>query len=94
MAGKYPAVLPPPSHGFAAEAWHKLGMTGGGSELWDDKCWQFDGLYFVTTYKKFCSWTPESAAWVRTKLCPGIEKKSPGKKVIYISSAMATRDLE
>ena len=85
IAGKYPAVLPPPSHGFAAEAWRTLGMDGAGSERFDDKCWQVDGLYFVTTYKKFCSWTPEAADWVRAKFSPRIETAPVGKKVLYIS---------
>ena len=85
VAGKFPALLPPASHGFAAEAWRALGMDGGGAHIFDDKCWQVDGLYFVTTYKKFCSWTPEAADWMRAKFCPDVAGNPPGRKVVYIS---------
>ena len=85
VAGKFPSLLPPPSHGFAAEAWQTLGLDGAGAQTFDDKCWQVDGLYFVTTYKKFCSWTPEAADWVRAKFCPEVMNQPPGKKVVYIS---------
>jgi capsular polysaccharide biosynthesis protein len=85
LAGQAPALLPPSSHGFADEAWQKLGLSGKGSKRWDDGCWQMDGLYFASPYKKFNGWTPESAAWLREKLAPGVIRKPVGKKVFYIS---------
>ena len=85
LAHQAPALLPPPSHGFAGEAWQKLGLTGDGSKQWDDGCWQLDGLYFASPFKKFCSWSPESADWIRAKLAPRLTGKPVGKKVFYIS---------
>ena len=85
LAGEFPALLPPPSQGFAEELWQKIGLAGDEAKRWDDGCWQLDGLYFASSFKKFCSWTPESAAWVRTKLAPGLIHQPVGKKVFYIS---------
>jgi len=93
LAGQVPALLPPPSHGFAEEAWQKLGLTGNGSKRWDDGYWQLDGLYFASSFKKFCSWTPESAAWVRAKLAPEIINKPVGKKIVYISRRGGPRSI-
>ena len=88
-----PALLPPPSHGFAEEAWQKLGLTGEGAKRWDDKCWKLDGLYFASPFKKFCSWTPESAAWIREKLSPELLRRPVGKKVFYISRSGGPRSI-
>ena len=85
LAGQFPALLPPPSHTFAAEAWNMLGLIGNGSLEWDDGCWQMDGLYFASSFKKFCSWTPEAATWTRHRLIPEIAQRPPGKKALYIS---------
>jgi hypothetical protein len=93
LAGQVPALLPPPSHGFAEEAWQKLGVAGNGSVRWDDGCWQLDGLYFASSFKKFCSWTPESAAWVRAKWAPGLIHRPVGKKVFYISRSAGPRPI-
>jgi hypothetical protein len=93
LAGQAPALLPPPSHGFAEEAWQKIGLAGNGSVRWDDGCWQLDGLYFASSFKKFCSWTPESAAWVRAKWAPGLIHRPVGKKVFYISRSAGPRPI-
>jgi capsular polysaccharide biosynthesis protein len=93
LAGQAPALLPPPSHAFAGEAWQKLGLTGDGSKQWDDGCWKLDGIYFVSPFKKFCSWTPESAAWVRAKLAPELIHRPVGKKVFYISRSGGPRSI-
>jgi len=93
LAGQAPALLPPPSSAFAGEAWEKIGLTGNGSRQWDDTCWQMDGLYFASSFKKFCSWTPESAAWVRAKLAPELTHKPVGKKIFYISRAGGPRSV-
>lgn len=93
LAGQVPALLPPPSSAFAGEAWGKIGLTGNGSQQWDDTCWQMDGLYFASSFKKFCSWTPESAAWVRAKLAPELTHKPVGKKIFYISRSGGPRSI-
>ncbi|HEV3271366.1 MAG TPA: glycosyltransferase family 61 protein [Candidatus Methylacidiphilales bacterium] len=85
LAGRYPNILPPKSHAFADDAIRLLGLEENGSVRWDDGCWQLDGLYFASSFKKFCSWTPESAAWVRAKLAPELTHWPVGKKVFYIS---------
>jgi hypothetical protein len=93
LAGQAPALLPPPSHAFAEEAWQKIGLTGKGSRQWDDPCWELDGLYFASAFKKFCSWTPESASWVRAKLAPELIRRPVGKKVFYISRTGGPRPI-
>jgi capsular polysaccharide biosynthesis protein len=93
LADQVPALLPPPSHGFAGEAWQKIGLTGNGSQRWDDGCWQLDGLYFASSFKKFCSWTPESAAWVRAKWASELIDRPVGKKVFYISRSAGPRPI-
>jgi hypothetical protein len=67
------------------ESFHMLGLDTEDSKRWDDTCWKLDGLYFASEFKKFCSWTPESAAWVRHKYSPGLDRKPPGQKLFYIS---------
>jgi capsular polysaccharide biosynthesis protein len=93
LAGEAPALLPPPSPGFAEEAWRQIGYTGNGSKRWDDGCWRMDGLYFASPFKKFCSWTPETAAWVRRKWSPDVIDKPVGKKVFYISRSVGPRPI-
>jgi hypothetical protein len=93
LAGNIPALLPPPSHGFAEEAWQKLGLPENAAVRWDDGCWQLDGLYFASAFKKFCSWTPESAAWIRERLAPGLAGKAAGNKVVYISRNAGPRSI-
>jgi hypothetical protein len=89
-----PALLPPPSHAFAGEAWQKIGLAGPESKRWDDTCWKMDGLYFASPFKKFCSWTPESAAWIRQKFNPQIEQPRPPQKLFYISRHNGPRSME
>jgi hypothetical protein len=91
LAGRYPNILPPKSHAFADEAIALLGMEENGSTRWDDGCWQLDGLYFASTFKKFCSWTPESTSWIRQKFNPGLDQKPPGSKLFYISRRNGVR---
>jgi hypothetical protein len=93
LAGKFPALLPPPGPAFAEAAWETLGFTGGESKRWDDTCWQVDGLYFGTAYKKFNGWTPEAVAWLREKLAPGVVKKPVGKRAFYISRGGGPRSI-
>jgi hypothetical protein len=94
LDGKFPYILPPPSHEFAAEASRMMGLEKNGSVIWDDGCWELDGLYFVSAFKKFCSWTPESASWIRQKLVPEIETKPLGTKLYYISRRNAFRPVQ
>jgi capsular polysaccharide biosynthesis protein len=91
LAGQHPAILPPKSHAFANEAIHLLGLEENGSTRWDDGCWQLDGLYFASAFKRFCSWTPESASWVRQKFNPGLDRKPPGHKLFYVSRRNGVR---
>jgi capsular polysaccharide biosynthesis protein len=85
LVGQIPALLPPPSHAFAEEAWRTIGLNEDKSKCWDDTCWQLDGLYLASPFKKFCSWTPETARWIRAKLAPELVHKPVGKKAFYIS---------
>lgn len=85
LAKQFPALLPPPGPAFAEAAWQTLGLTGGASRRWDDSCWQMDGLYFASPFKKFNGWTPEAVAWLREKLAPGVVNKPVGKKAFFIS---------
>ena len=85
LAEQYPNILPPKGPAFAHEAVGMLGLEEKGSLHWDDTCWQVDGLYFASHFKKFCSWTPESAAWMRRKFNPALEQKPAGQKMFYIS---------
>ena len=87
LATQTPALLPPCGEAFAEDAWQKMELTGSQSKRWDDTCWQLDGLYLTSPLKKFCSWTPVTAAWVRAKLNPTIIGNPPGSKVFYISRA-------
>jgi len=91
LADRYPNILPPKGPAFTSEAYRLLGMEENGSVHWDDTCWQTDGLYFASHFKRFCSWTPKSAAWVRQKFNPGLEQKPPGKKMFYISRRKGIR---
>jgi len=91
LAGRFPSILPPPGPTFASEAFRLLGLEATGSIRWDDTCWEMDGIYFASHFKKFCSWTPESAAWIRGKLCPGLDQKPPGQKLFYISRRHGNR---
>jgi len=91
LAGQYPNILPPKSHAFADEASRLLGLEENDSIRWDDGCWQLDGLYFGSAFKRFCSWTPESAAWIRQKFNPGLDQKPPGSKLFYISRRNGVR---
>ncbi len=91
LAGQSPVLLPPPSHAFAEDAWKKIGLSGPASARWDDGCWQLDGLYFASSFKKFCSWTPESADWIRTKMAPDLWNQPVGKKIYYISRSGGPR---
>jgi len=91
LAGQFPALLPPRSHPFAEEAWQKMGLAGDSSRRWDDTCWQLDGLYFASSFKKFCSWTLESAAWIRAKFAPELMHRPVGKKIFYISRSGGPR---
>jgi capsular polysaccharide biosynthesis protein len=91
LAGQHPAILPPKSHAFADEAIGLLGLEGNGSVRWDDGCWQPEGLYFASAFKRFCSWTAESASWVRQKFNPGLDRKPPGRKLFYISRRNGVR---
>jgi len=93
LLGHFPALLPPPSHAFAEDAWRKIGLTDGEAKTWDDGCWKLDGLYFASSFKKFCSWTPESADWIRAKLAPHLMNKPVGKKVFYISRREGPRSI-
>jgi hypothetical protein len=93
LAGCHPNILPPKSHAFADEAIRLLGLEENGSIRWDDGCWQLDGLYFASSFKKFCSWTPESVAWVRAKLAPELIRRPVGKKIVYISRSDGPRSV-
>ena len=93
LANHAPALLPPPSHPFAEQAWQKTGLNGAGSRQWDDTHWELDGLYLTSAFKKFCSWTPESAAWMRAKFAPGLNGQCAGKKVFYISRSGGPRSI-
>ena len=91
LANQFPALLPPPGPTFAEAAWHTLGLTGGESKRWDDGCWQMDGLYFASAFKRFCSWTAESAAWIRKKFNPCLDQKPAGSKLFYVSRRNGVR---
>jgi hypothetical protein len=91
LLNKVPALLHTDSNRLSDESFHTLGLDTADSKRWDDTFWRVDGLYFASAFKKFCSWTPESAAWVRAKYSPGLEQKSPGKKRFYISRRHAAR---
>ena len=86
-----PYILPPTSYAFAEDANQMMGLWNNGAIQWDDGCWQIEGLYFASSFKKFCSWTPESATWIRRKLCPEIERKPLGNKLYYITRRNAFR---
>lgn len=86
-----PFIIPPVSHGFAEEANQMMGLWDNGSVQWDDTCWRLESLYFASSFKKYCSWTPESAAWIRGRLCPKIERRPPGDKLYYITRRKASR---
>ena len=91
LAGQYPAILQPKSHAFADDAIRMLGLEENGGTRWDDGCWQLDGLYFASDFKRFCSWTLESASWIRQKFNPGLDQKPPGHKLFYISRRNGVR---
>ena len=93
LAHKVPALLPPVGPAFAEEIWENSGLAGNGSRRWDDTCWQLDGLYLTRAFKKFCSWTPESAAWVRSKWAPQTSQRTVGRKVLYISRKSGSRSI-
>lgn len=86
-----PALLHAASKPLSEQSFHMLGLDTPESKRWDDTCWKLDGLYFASDFKKFCSWTPESAAWVREKFNPGLDRKPPGQKLYYISRRSAVR---
>jgi capsular polysaccharide biosynthesis protein len=86
-----PALLHTASRPLSEQSFRALGLDTPDSRQWDDTCWRVDGLYFASDFKKFCSWTPESAAWVREKFSPGLDQKPPGKKLYYISRRNAVR---
>jgi hypothetical protein len=88
---KVPALLHAASKPLSDESFHLLGLDTANSRRWDDTCWKLDGLYFASDFKKFCSWTPESATWVREKFNPGLDGKAPGHKLFYISRRHAVR---
>jgi hypothetical protein len=88
---KVPALLHAASKPLSDASFHMLGLDTPDSRRWDDTCWKVDGLYFASDFKKFCSWTPESAAWVREKFNPGLDKKPPSKKLFYISRRNGSR---
>jgi len=94
ISSDLPFILPPVSTPFAEDANQIMGLWNNGSLQWDDGCWQLDGIYLASTYKQFCSWTPDSASWMRQKMCPDIESKSRGKKLFYISRKNALRPVE
>jgi len=91
LSESIPYILPPVSHGFAEEANQLMGLWNNGSIQWDDGCWQIEGLYFASSFKKFCSWTPESVTWTRNTLCPKVEHKPLGGKLYYITRRNAFR---
>jgi hypothetical protein len=86
-----PALLHDASKPLSDASFHRLGLDTPESKRWDDTCWKVDGLYFASDFKKFCSWTPESAAYVREKFSPGLDRKPPGKKLFYISRRNGSR---
>jgi hypothetical protein len=86
-----PALLHDASKPLSDASFHQLGLDTRDSKRWDDTCWQVDGLYFASDFKKFCSWTPESAAWVREKFSPGLDRKPRGQKRFYISRRNGSR---
>ncbi len=86
-----PALLHVSSSKVSSESFHMLGLDTSDSKAWDETCWKLDGIYFASAFKKFCSWTPESVAWIRQKYCPGVEQKAPGPKLFYISRRNAGR---
>jgi hypothetical protein len=88
---KIPALLHDASKPLSDASFHMLGLDTPNSRRWDDTFWKVDGLYFASDFKKFCSWTPESAAWVRAKFSPGLDQKAPGKKLFYISRRNGSR---
>jgi hypothetical protein len=88
---KVPALLHVSSTKVSDQSFHALGLDTPESRRWDDTCWTMDGLYFASDHKKFCSWTPESAGYVREKFSPGLDKKPPGNKLYFISRRNAVR---
>jgi len=91
ISEEVPYIFPPASHGFAEDASQMVGLQNTGSIQWDDGYWQIEGLYFASSFKKFCSWTPESVSWIRKKLCPEMENKPLGSKLYYITRRNAFR---
>lgn len=86
-----PALLHVHSKAASDQSFHQLGLDTPDSQQWDETYWKMDGLYFASAFKKFCSWTPESAKWVRRQFHPGLEEKPPGKTLFYISRRSAVR---
>jgi hypothetical protein len=91
LLGKIPALLHRDSNKLSDTSFQMLGIDTPEAKRWEDSFWRVDGLYFASEFKKFCSWTPEAAAWMRAKYSPGLDKKSPGRKRFYISRRNAAR---
>jgi len=91
LLNKVPALLHQDSNQLSDTSFHMLGLDTPDAKRWDETFWRLDGLYFASPFKKFCSWTPEVATWVRAKYCPGLEQKAPGRKRFYISRRNAAR---
>ena len=88
---KVPALLHEMSKPLSDASFHVLGLDTPDSRRWDDSCWRLDGLYFASDFKKFCSWTPESAKWVRAKFSPGLDQRKAGSKLFYIARRHGSR---
>ena len=86
-----PALLHAASKPVSDASFRMLGLDTKEAKRWDDSCWKLDGLYFASAFKKFCSWTPEAASWVRRKFSPGLDQKAPGHKLFYVSRRNAAR---
>jgi capsular polysaccharide biosynthesis protein len=88
---KVPALLHASGKSVSEQSYRRLGLDTPDCRYWDETFWKMDGVYFATMPKQFCSWTPESAAWVRGKFHPGLDEKPVGKKRFYISRRNAVR---
>ena len=86
---KIPALLHIGSKPASDESFHILRLDADGSKRWDDTYWKLDGIYFASAFKQFCSWTPESAAWVRHKYNPGMDQTPPGQKFLTSPDEMS-----
>jgi hypothetical protein len=93
LLDRFPALLPETTSAFAEESFRHLGLDGPDSLRWDNTCWRLDGLYFAPLSKMFCSWTPETALWVRKKYNPLLEEKPVGKKIFYITRRKGNRPI-